>query len=331
MNWYPWLNEPYRQIIAAYQSGRGHHALLLNSLAGNGAQALCYGISRWLVCQNRDGIKSCGQCHSCRLMLAGTHPDYHVIDLEKGKSTISVDAVRKLIETLSSHAQQGGRKVVYLPQIEALTDAAANALLKTLEEPAKDTYFLLGSEKPESLLATIRSRCLSHFLPAPDPKIALYWLQKQKPSVTVDDATTALKISQGAPIAALTLLDDHLWQKRSVLCYGIATALQTRDLLSLLPCLNIAEVSDALNWLLSLLADAIKVQQGAVAFCTNQDHLAQVMQLASAMNRSQLLNTYDSWLHCRHQLLTVPALNQELILSNQLLQWEASLAAIPSF
>lgn len=330
MNWYPWLNDPYRQIIAAYQSGRGHHALLLHSLPGNGAEALCYGISRWLICQNRDGMKSCGQCHSCRLMLAGTHPDYHVIDVEKGKSTVSVDAVRKLIDTLSSHAQQGGNKVVHIPNTDALTDAAANALLKTLEEPAKDTYFLLGSEKQENLLATIRSRCLSHFLPAPDTQIALYWLQKQKTNLVMENAVTALKLCQGAPVAALALLDDSLWQKRAALCHTMANALHNRDMLSLLPSMNIDEVLQALNWLLSLLSDAIKIQQGAAQFCINQDYSALATQLASMMNRSQLHDIYEQWLHCRHQLQTVPALNQELMLANQLLQWEALLAS-PSF
>lgn len=289
MNWYPWLNEPYRQMIAAYQSGRGHHALLIHSIPGNGADALCYGISRWLICQNRDGMKSCGECHSCRLMLAGTHPDYHVINVEKGKTTVSVDAVRKLIETLSSHAQQGGSKVVYIQSTDALTDAAANALLKTLEEPAKETYFLLGSEKQEKVLATIRSRCLSHFLPAPDQKIALYWLQKQKPNLVMDDAVTALKLCQGAPVAALALLDDSLWQKRAALCQNMATALQNRDMLGLLPSLNIDDAAMAMNWLLTLIADAIKVQQGAAQFCINQDYLVHVMQLASMMDRTRLV------------------------------------------
>ncbi|WP_369310868.1 DNA polymerase III subunit delta' [Providencia rettgeri] len=330
MNWYPWLNELYRQMIAAYQSGRGHHALLIHSIPGNGADALCYGISRWLICQNRDGMKSCGECHSCQLMLAGTHPDYHVINVEKGKTTVSVDAVRKLIETLSSHAQQGGSKVVYIQSTDALTDAAANALLKTLEEPAKETYFLLGSEKQEKVLATIRSRCLSHFLPAPDQKIALYWLQKQKPNLVMDDAVTALKLCQGAPVAALALLDDSLWQKRGALCQNMATALQNRDMLGLLPSLNIDDAAMAMNWLLTLIADAIKVQQGAAQFCINQDYFVHVMQLASMMDRTRLGNLYEQWLQCRHQLLTVPALNQELLLANQLLQWEALLAD-PSF
>lgn len=57
MNWYPWLNGPYRQLIGQYADGRGHHALLLHAAAGNGDDALAYGLSRWLICQQRNGEK----------------------------------------------------------------------------------------------------------------------------------------------------------------------------------------------------------------------------------------------------------------------------------
>ncbi|MTC59262.1 DNA polymerase III subunit delta' [Providencia rustigianii] len=327
MNWYPWLNDAYRQLIGAYQAGRGHHALLIHSIAGNGADALSYGMSRWLICQNKDGLKSCGECHSCRLMLAGTHPDYHVLDVEKGKSTISIDAVRKLTETLSGHAQQNGAKVVAIPNGQALTDAAANALLKTLEEPSKQTYFLLGCEKPENLLATLRSRCLTYFLSAPAQEIALYWLQKQMPEVNVDDAVTALKLSQGAPIAALQLLEPQHWQKRTLLCNELEQSLRTKDFLRLLPALNTDNAPECISWLLGVLSDSIKIQQKASQFCVNQDQIGRVTLLATTMSSSQLLDLYGKWQDCRHQLLTVPALNQELILSNQLLQWEALFAS----
>lgn len=116
MNWYPWLNTPYRQLVGQYAADRGHHALLLHAAAGNGEEALAYGLSRWLICQRRNGEKSCGECHSCRLMLAGNHPDYHVLTPEKGKSSLGVEPIRQVIEILYSHAQQGGAKVIWLPQ-----------------------------------------------------------------------------------------------------------------------------------------------------------------------------------------------------------------------
>lgn len=329
MNWYPWLNETYRQLVTSYQQGRGHHALLLHSLPGNGAEALCYGISRWLICQNTDGLKSCGECHSCQLMLAGTHPDYHVLEPEKGKNTISVESVRKLTDTLSNHAQQGGAKVAYIPRTEALTDAAANALLKTLEEPTVQTYFLLGCEKRESLLATLRSRCLSTFLSPPELQTAWYWLQKQIAGVNYNDALTALKLCQGAPIAAMSLLQPEHWQQRTTLCHTLAHALQQGDMLPLLPVMNNDNAIEQIGWVLGLLSDSMKLQQQATQFCLNQDQLPLASILASRMSKAQLFDVYEAWQNCRHQLLTVPALNQELLLTNQLLQWEA-LVALPT-
>ncbi|MEX9783264.1 DNA polymerase III subunit delta' [Providencia manganoxydans] len=329
MNWYPWLNETYRQLVTSYQQGRGHHALLLHSLPGNGAEALCYGISRWLICQNTDGLKSCGKCHSCQLMLAGTHPDYHVLEPEKGKNTISVEAVRKLTDILSSHAQQGGAKVAYIPRTEALTDAAANALLKTLEEPTPHTYFLLGCEKRESLLATLRSRCLYTFLSPPELQTAWYWLQKQVAGLNYNDALTALKLCQGAPIAAMSLLQPEHWQQRTTLCHALAHALQQGDMLSLLPVMNNDKALEQIGWVLGLLSDSMKLQQQAAQFCLNQDQLPLASILASRMSKEKLFDVYEAWQNCRHQLLTVPALNQELLLTNQLLQWEA-LIALPT-
>jgi len=80
MNWYPWLNQPYRQIIARHQEGVAHHALLLQAPEGMGDDALVWGISRWLMCQQREGAKSCGACHGCELMQAHTHPDWYRLE-----------------------------------------------------------------------------------------------------------------------------------------------------------------------------------------------------------------------------------------------------------
>lgn len=100
-----------------------------------GDDALIYALSRYLMCQQPEGHKSCGQCRGCQLMQAGTHPDYYSLLPEKGKSTLGVDAVREVSEKLYEHSRLGGAKVVWIPDAAQLTDAAANALLKTLEEP----------------------------------------------------------------------------------------------------------------------------------------------------------------------------------------------------
>ena len=71
MKWYPWLRPSFEQLVADYQAGRGHHALLLQALPGMGGEALIYALCRYLMCRQPEGNKSCGQCHSCQLMQAG--------------------------------------------------------------------------------------------------------------------------------------------------------------------------------------------------------------------------------------------------------------------
>lgn len=143
MKWYPWLRPAYEKLVESYQAGRGHHALLIQALPGMGDEALCYALSRYLLCQQPEGHKSCGHCRGCQLMQAGTHPDYYTLTPDKGKSSLGVDAVREVSEKLYEHSRLGGAKVVWIADAALLTDAAANALLKTLEEPPEQTWFLL--------------------------------------------------------------------------------------------------------------------------------------------------------------------------------------------
>lgn len=140
MKWYPWLRPDFEKLVASYQAGRGHHALLIQALPGMGDDALIYALSRYLMCQQPEGHKSCGHCRGCQLMQA-EHPDYYSLLPEKGKSTLGVDAVREVTEKLYEHSRLGGAKVVWIPDAAQLTDAAANALLKTLEEPPAQTWF----------------------------------------------------------------------------------------------------------------------------------------------------------------------------------------------
>ena len=324
MNWYPWLNGPYRQLIAQYQGGRGHHALLMHAAKGMGDDALIYGLSRWLLCQHPEGEKSCGKCHSCNLMIAGNHPDWHVLTPEKGKNSLGVEPIRQLIETLYNYSQQGGAKVVWLPHAELLTEAAANALLKTLEEPPEHTYFLLGCHEPSRLLPTLRSRCFYWHLVTPDAALASQWITRQLPANPLA-IQTALRIGDGTPLAALALLQPERWKQREQLCQQLSTSWQQRDLLSLLPQLNHDDAADRLFWLCSLLLDVLKTQQGAEHFVINLDQQPLITLLADGLNNAALQKNLQGWMRCRQQLLSVVGVNRELLLTEYLLEWESDL------
>ncbi|WP_052284456.1 DNA polymerase III subunit delta' [Kluyvera genomosp. 1] len=320
MKWYPWLRPPFEQLTASYQAGRGHHALLIQARAGMGADSLAYAMTRLLMCHNPDGHKSCGQCHSCQLMQAGTHPDYYVLEPEKGKSTLGIDAVRSVSEKLYEHARLGGAKVVWIADAAQLTEAAANALLKTLEEPPKNTWFFLACEEPARLLATLRSRCRSHHLAPPSEQYALAWLEREITS-SRDTLLAALRLCDHAPAAALELLGQDTWAAREKLCQALSESLNSGDWLAILPALNHDSVSQRLHWLSSLLLDALKQQQG-ISRLTNADNLALVDQLARTLSASRLQAIVADACVCREQLLSVTGLNRELILTERLLRWE---------
>jgi len=320
MNWYPWLNNGYRQIISQHQAQRGHHALLIQSLPGMGADALVWGLSRWLMCRQPDGLKSCGSCHACQLMQAGTHPDWYRLEAEKGKTSLGIDAVRGVTEKLYHHAQQGGAKVVWLPDAGQLTEAAANALLKTLEEPPQNTWFLLNCHEPSRLLPTLRSRCLLWHLAPPDEAQSLNWLEKQGTG-DINARISALRLTGGAPAAALALLAEKTWQQRQQLCQALPAAMQG-DLLTLLPVLNHDDAVQRIGWICSLLVDAAKWQQGGGDYISNVDHRPLVMHIASLLPASAIDASLRQWLTCRERLLRVVAVNRELLLTEQLLSWE---------
>ena len=324
MNWYPWLTGPYRQLTGQYQTGRGHHAVLMHAAAGIGDEALVYGLSRWLLCQHKDGDKSCGTCHSCQLMIAGNHPDWHILQPEKGKNSLGIDPVRQLIETLYNYSQQGGAKVVWIPQTELLTEAAANALLKTLEEPPAGTYFLLGCREPSGLLATIRSRCFYWHLPVPEETLAVQWINRQLSADPVA-IKTALRLTNGAPLSAIELLQPERWKQRAALCQQLYVQCQQQDMLSLLPLLNHDDATERLYWLATLLLDAIKWQQHAGQFIINHDQQPLIALLAGAQPNASLQQSVTAWMHCRQQLISIVGVNRELLLTEQLLEWEQML------
>ena len=107
-----------------------------------------------LFCEKK---QACGSCPGCHLFLAGNHPDH--LEVESQKGAIKIDSIRELIRQVSFKPMQGSRRTILIPDADQMTEGAANALLKTLEEPPSHAIFLLTSSMPERLPATIRSRC----------------------------------------------------------------------------------------------------------------------------------------------------------------------------
>ncbi|MEP7730946.1 DNA polymerase III subunit delta' [Marinomonas primoryensis] len=168
-----WLIPCLRQVQVLKQTNSLSHALLVTGADGVGQEQLAREIVKDLMCEGAQA-SACGQCHSCELMRADTHPDFRVLDGEA--STIKVDQVRLLVKQINQKPQIGQNKVVLITHAQAMNINAANAVLKALEEPAPRTYFVLTSSQSTSLLPTIRSRCLLVSVPTPTVDDVKQWL-----------------------------------------------------------------------------------------------------------------------------------------------------------
>jgi DNA polymerase-3 subunit delta' len=214
----PWIATQLQALVP--QPG---HALLLQGPSGLGQYTLGLELARAWLCEAPQAQGACGQCPSCHAIAVRTHADLCVlmpetammalgwplsekaqqdIDDKKRKPSkeIRVDALRDAVEFAQRTSARGRGKVVLVYPAERMNHIAANALLKTLEEPVGEVRFVLASEAAHQLLPTIRSRCLTHTLAWPAPHEALAWLSDQMPE---PDAQVLLRAAGGRPEEAV--------------------------------------------------------------------------------------------------------------------------------
>ncbi|MGH8029035.1 MAG: DNA polymerase III subunit delta', partial [Arenimonas sp.] len=204
MSFAPWQHEVYTRLERTLREGRLGHALLFAGPARMGKLAVAQALAARLLCSSpRDDGFACRACRACTLLAAGTHPDIQNITFEpndkgdKLRNELVVDQVRRLGEWFSMTSQFGGAQVAVVEPAEALNVAAANALLKTLEEPSGNRYLLLVSNRPARLPATIRSRCQRLEFPLPTATAAQAWLVAR--GHEPDAAREALEAARGQP------------------------------------------------------------------------------------------------------------------------------------
>ncbi len=202
------------------------HAYLLHGPAGIGKRVLAENLVHFLLCQRPAGGKACGQCKACQLLAAGTHPDFFQLEPEEPEKPIRVDQVRELVGFVVQTAQLGGRKVVLLEPAEAMNLNAANALLKSLEEPSGDTVLLLISHQPSRLLPTIKSRCVQQACPQPSAEQARAWLAGTLPAEPVEALDELLVLAGGSPLTALRLQGHGVREQRAQVVEGVKKLLK---------------------------------------------------------------------------------------------------------
>jgi DNA polymerase-3 subunit delta' len=326
-----WLENPLRELLR--ERDRLPHALLLRGPQGIGKETLAEALAASLLCERPEPDQpACGQCPACLWLAGGNHPDYRVLQPEAalavgeegaepgGKSKekpsvwITVEQVRELQDYIHVASHRGGRKVIVVSPAESLNLAAANALLKSLEEPPARTHFILISHRPHRLLRTILSRCRQLPLSKPAAGEALAWLMAQG----VDQPEVVLAQASGAPLLAQALAaGDELAGRRECLRLLADSAF---DPLAAAETLNDLGVERFAGWLLRWTGDLVEQRMlGRVRY--NPDFAGEIAILARRIEPLSALRLHRKLLleqrHVQHPL------NVRLYLESLLLAYHA--------
>ncbi|MGH8227289.1 MAG: hypothetical protein ACREU3_05190 [Steroidobacteraceae bacterium] len=208
----PWLDEPRARIAAAHAAGHMPHALLIHAAQGTGGGDLAAWAAQVVLCE-RGG--PCGECAGCRRAALGQHPDLTRVGLLEDSQQIRIEQIRELGLELALTSHAGGYKVAIIDPADTLNRYAANALLKTLEEPPARTLIVLVAAQPSRLPPTLSSRCLRVHVRAPTRAESLAWLERARGP---GDWGAVLDVTGEAPVAAAALdpaavgkLRDETW------------------------------------------------------------------------------------------------------------------------
>ena len=318
----PWQVSQWDQFTTMVQGGRLPHALLLRGQPGVGKHVFAERITKALLCRREPAVeRPCGECRTCRLLAAGTHPDLMTISPLEDKKTIGIDQIRDVIAWMGLTPQFGGYKVCVLNPAESMTTAAANSLLKTLEEPPGQAAFLLISHLSTLLPPTIRSRCQFLNFSTPASPVAQEWLRHRLPSG--HDPELYLNLANGAPLAALQLVHDGDLEDRATLFEDLANLARGKgEPVSIAMRWKGLGIGRVLNWVVSFTQDLIRIRSvdGSLKLA-NRDLEEPMQHLREGLDLTSLFYVLDRCTEARHTVEGRANLNEQLLLEGIAICW----------
>ncbi len=301
----------------AIQHQRVAHAYLFDGPDGIGKKQVAQIFARIILCENSS---ACGHCNACANTAAGSHPDFHAVQAEG--DSIKIEQIRALQAQLVLRSFSGRGKICLIDDAELMTREAANALLKTLEEPAAGTFIILISSHPEVLLPTILSRCQKiSFSRLPAQELARHLCQEL--SVTPAAATVLAAVSDGSISKALGQNQDLYLKKRVELIQALSALSATSTIQTFEFAQYLKGEKDLLDEILGIFEiffrDLLLHKQGQPqAAMINQDLMPLIQQQVEMLSTPQILTKIEAVDQARRYLAR--NINIHLAMDHMLMQ-----------
>lgn len=315
----PWQIKDWRSLHQYIEQQRVPQALLCVGHKGMGKHVIMEQFACSLLCKQPalDGL-NCGECSSCHLLKAGTHPDLiHLQPEEEGK-VIKIDQIRHILTQLSLKPQYDAYRVVIINPADQLNIAAANAFLKFLEEPTERTVLILITDKPATLPKTIISRCQKFEVAKPGKSLLEQWMLQH---VQEPESRVLLALAQGSPLLALHYAQNNSIKLRQD-CFNdwLALAEQRSSAIEIAERWIKWPLESLLFWLTSWVIDTIRCRYNApVEQLYNADLVKPLQVCSQKLELKKLYGYYDLLLQSKPRLAT--QLNKQLLVEELLLKW----------
>lgn len=312
---YPWQRQQWQHLLSLKIKQQMPHALLLVGYRGLGKLSFAQNLAKTLLCTQGQS-ESCNICRDCYLYEVASHPDYNLLSPQAEATAIKIDEIRRLILIANQTPQQAASKVIVIEPAEAMNMAAANALLKTLEEPPGKTHFLLVSHQLNQLPATIRSRCQIIRFSAPTFEDGCAWIKQQ--GKQQHNIELMLSLADHSPLLAMQLMQTTYLEQRNELLADLERLIMT----------NVSLVGIAEQWLkkdykliikllLNFIVDMIRLKsQLNLGYITNKDIVVSLQTLASSFEQASLYVLLDKLYHLRQLLMGTANINPQLLLED---------------
>jgi len=324
---FPWTLSQWQQLRQRVSEDRLPHAMLFCGIEGLGKLEIARQFAQSILCeQPDDNGEPCQVCRSCSQFISKSHPDFYLLEPEEEGKAVKVDQIRGLIGHFNLASHYGRYRVAIISPAESMNLAAANSLLKSLEEPPENTLIILVSSHSATLPSTILSRCQRVNFDAPGTDMAVNWLNNHQDDFPDSDIAgkerELLAMAYGAPLKAVTSADsEQIALRNEIFEHFMAVAEGTETALSGNTQWLKTGITTPIQWVYSWISDLIKLKNHLNAAIINHDKSTDLQKLAQKVELEGLYRYLDTVLDTLKKQRA--PLNAQMIMDDLLLDWKA--------